>query len=485
MVKIEISKMRIEKQIVFAAFFICFSSLLFFSCSTNSKKNTTNYAERIDWISKIAQDYVGFNGTILVGDETGIIYHKSFGFGDKDKHIPLTPEYRFSPGSIDKEFTTVAIMLLKQQGHISYDDNLSKYLPDLPAWANQVNIWNILTHTSGLPDIKYGRNLITVDAIQQLMNVEELNYEPGTDYHYGNLHSVLRAMIIEKVSGQSQDVFIKENIFTPAGMDQAFSMISLDDKPSFVAHGSLPMAVAGIDMYVTAHDLYRWEKALWNGDIVDVELLKKALAPHELSGVPELATFDFGYFTKNENEEIFELIHDGTHPSHYALQSINFDTKLIIVLLSSDGNKSTLFSLNKSIRELADSSTIQIPSSWWFVHEAEMHGYPIAIETYKSMIKSGDRVKPEESLLNGIGYDLNKISTIEDALLLLKTNLEFYPNSANAHDSYAEILLEAGKYDEAKKIAESGLILAKQDGDNFLIRSLTTYLDKIDSESGE
>jgi hypothetical protein len=63
--------------------------------------------------------------------------------------------------------------------------------------------------------------------------------------------------------------------------------------------------------------------------------------------------------------------------------------------------------------------------------------------------------------------------------------LEFYPNSANAHDSYAEILLEAGKYDEAKKIAESGLILAKQDGDNFLIRSLTTYLDKIDSESGE
>ena len=98
------------------------------------------------------------------------------------------------------------------------------------------------------------------------------------------------------------------------------------------------------------------------------------------------------------------------------------------------------------------------------------------------MIKSGERVKTKESVLNRIGYDLSNDSTIDDALLLLKLNLEFYPNSANAYDSYAEILLEAGKYDEAKAVAEPGLKLAKQDGDNLLIRSLTTYLDKIDVE---
>ena len=474
--------MTIKKQLVFATFLIGSLSLLFFSCSTNTKKNTSTYAERIDWIAKIAQEYVGFNGTVLVGNDTGIIYHKSLGFGDEGKHVALTPAYRFSPGSIDKEFTTVAIMLLKQQGRISYDDTLSKYLPDLPVWANQVTIKHILTHTSGLPDIKYGRNLTTDGAIQQLMSIEKLDYEPGHGYYYGNLHSVLRAMVIEKVSGQPQDVFIKENIFIPAGMNQAFSRTSLENNQPLVAYGSLPMAVAGIDMYLTAQDLYRWENALWNGKVVNLKSLKEALAPHELSGQLNRATFDFGYFRKNGNEEISELFHDGTHPSHYALQSINFNTKLVIVLLSSDGKKSTLSLLNQSIRDLVDSSIVQVPNSWWLAHEAESHGYPAAIETYKSMIKSGERVKTKESVLNHMGYDLSDESTIEDALLLLKLNLEFYPNSANAHDSYAEILLEAGKYDEAKAVAEPGLKLAKQDGNNSLIRSLTAYLDKIDSE---
>jgi len=474
--------MIINKQLVLAIFLIGSLSLLLFSCSTNTKKNTPTYAQRIDWITKIAQDHVGFNGTVLVGNDTGIIYHKSFGFGDEEKNIALTPAYRFSPGSIDKEFTTVAIMLLKQQGLISYDDTLSKYLPDLPTWANQVTIKHILTHTSGLPDIKYGRNLTTDDAIEQLMSIEKLNYQSGHGYYYSNLHSVLRAMVIEKVSGQPQDVFIKKNIFIPAGMEQAFSRTSLDINQPLVAYGSRPMSVAGIDMYLTAQDLYRWEQALWNGNIVNLNTLKETLAPHVLSGELDRATFDFGYFTKNENDEISELFHDGTHPSHYALQSINFNTKLVIVLLSSDGNKSTLSLLNQSIRDLTDKSTVQIPSSWWLAHEAKLHGYSATIETYKSAIKSGERVKPRESMLNDMGYNLSDTSTIENALQLLKLNLEFYPNSANAHDSYSEVLLEAGKYVEAKAVAETGLKLAKQAGDDLLVRSLAAYLDKIDTE---
>ncbi len=455
--------------------------VLFFSCSTKAQTNTPSYEERIDSIARMAQDYAGFNGTVLVGNDTGIVYQKSFGFGGKDKNVVLTPEYRFSPGSIDKEFTTVAIMLLKQQGHISYDDTLSKYLPDLPNWTKQVQIKHILTHTSGLPDIRYDRNLTTEDAIQQLMSIEDLDYEPGKDFGYGNLHSVLRTMVIEKVSGQSQDIFIKENIFIPAGMEQAFSRTTLDMNQPLVAYGSLPMSVAGIDMYLTAQDLYRWEQALWNGKIVDLKLLKEALAPHVLSGEPNRAIFDFGYYTTDNNGELLELSHDGTHPSHYTLQSFNFVTKTTIILLSSDGNKATLSLIFKAIKKLAENPVIEIPDSWWLNKEAKLYGYPATIKTYKSMINNGDKVKPKESLLNGMGYSLRDKTTIKDALLLLKLNLELYPNSANTHDSYADILIKAGKYHEAKSIAESGLKLAKQSGNNFLIRSLSSYLEKIDA----
>ncbi|MEM6813769.1 MAG: serine hydrolase domain-containing protein [Bacteroidota bacterium] len=468
--------MKTKLTLLFSCFFITV-----FTNDLKAQAITLSYEECIDSIVRIAHDYVGFNGTVLVGNDTKIVYQKSFGFGDKDKNVALTPEYRFSPGSIDKEFTTVAIMLLKQQGRISYDDKLSKYLPDLPNWAKQVQIKHILTHTSGLPDIRYGRNLTTEGAIQQLMGVEQLEYEPGKDFGYGNLHSVLRTMVIEKVSSQSQDTFIKEHIFIPAGMEQAFSKTSLDMNRPLVASGSLPMSVAGIDMYVTAQDLYRWLKALWNGNIINLESLKEALTPHELSGELDRAIFDFGYFTKNNDGEILELFHDGTHPSHYTFQSLNFDTKLIIVLLSSDGNKATLSSLHRAIKKLAKNPVIEIPDAWWLNNEAKLYGYPTAIKTYKSMVDNGDKVKPKESLLNGMGYALSNKTSIKDALLLLKLNLEFYPSSANAHDSYAEVLIRAGKYQEAKSIAESGLKLAKQSENDFLIRSLTSYLDKIDT----
>ena len=444
-----------------------------------SASEQPDYNRRIDRIATIANDYAGFNGTVLVANSDGIIYQKSFGFADKDKTVTLTPEHRFSPGSIDKEFTTAALMLLEQQGRLGYGDRLSKYLPQLPPWAATVSIEHILTHTSGLPDIKYGRNLTTAAAIEQIMAVQKLNSKPGEEFQYGNLHSVLRTMVIENISGQSQDVFIKQNIFAPAGMDSAFSKTDPASKPPMMAYGDLPMTVAGIDMYVTALDLYKWEKALWNGDIVSKKSLTAALVPHKESGDSDRAYFDFGGFTTNEDGAVAEVYHDGTHPSHFALQSINFDTGLIVVLLSSDGNKSTLDPLKQAIVALADSPSVQIPDAWWLENERRLHGLPAALETLKSAIRSGERLTPKEPVLNSMGYALSGTGTIEDALAVLKLNVQFYPNSANAHDSYADNLLKAKEYSEAERIAERGLALAKKEGNGFLIRSMSGYLKKI------
>ena len=452
-------------------------SLLFVGCV--AKSDTPDYAERIDKIVSIASEYTGFNGTVLVANPNGVFYEKSFGFADKENTVALTPEYRFSPGSIDKEFTTAALILLKERGKISYSDKLSKYLPGLPTWAETVTIEHILTHTSGLPDIRYGRNLTTAAAIKQIMAVDKLDFTPGEGFAYGNLHSVLRAMIIEIVSGQPQDVFIKENIFTPAGMSTAFSKTDVDAQSPKVAFGEVNMAVAGIDQYVTPRDLYNWLTALWAGDIISKKSLEIATKPHKLAGNPNRAYFDFGWFTTNEDGSISEIQHDGTHPSHFALQSVNFDTGLVIILLSSDGNKATLASLNQAITTLANKPSVQTPVVWWLTRESKQRGVAATLETLQEMIKSGERQIPDEAVLNAMGYGLSGMEMISDALAVMKLNLEFYPNSANAHDSYADILLNAEKYSEAKRIAERGVVVAKDAGNDFLIKSMTGYLEKI------
>lgn len=445
-----------------------------------------DYEQRIERIATIASEYAGFNGTILVADSDGVFYHNSFGFADEDGTIALTPEHRFSPGSIDKEFTTVALMLLEQQGRLNYHDKLSGYLPELPHWANIVTIEQILTHTSGIPDINYGRNLTTADAIEQIMAVDELVFEPGQGFLYGNLNSVLRAMIIEQITGEPQDVFIQENIFDAAGMDSAYSRTDLAIEQPMTAFGDLPMAVAGIDMYVTALDLYRWETALWNGDIVARESLENVIVPHELRGSSSSAYFDFGSFQRNEDGALVGVMHDGTHPSHYALQSINFDTGLIIILLSSDGAKSTLGPLRQSIASLADNQTVALPASWWLANEVKQQGIASALENYRAAVEEGNgttadgsEIDSNEQTLNGYGYSLSGSGQMDDAIAVLGLNVELFPNSANAHDSFADILIQAEDYAQAKTITEQGLRLARQDRNSFLIQSMEDYLSTI------
>ena len=96
----------------------------------NSKRNVENikYTKQIDQILSLANDNVGFSGTLLVADSSGVIYQNSIGYANVEKSVKLTPEHQISPGSVGKEFTTIAIMMLQEQGKLNYNDKLSKHL---------------------------------------------------------------------------------------------------------------------------------------------------------------------------------------------------------------------------------------------------------------------------------------------------------------------------------------------------------------------
>ncbi|MDX1536243.1 alpha/beta fold hydrolase [Arsukibacterium sp.] len=291
----------------------------------------------------------GFNGTIVVGNKTQVILHKSIGYADSDNTIPITAKHLFSPGSVGKEFTTVSIMQLAKGKRLNYKDKISKYIDDLPSWANKITVEQILTHTSGLPDVKWKRDLNTTDVVQQIKQAQ-LAFEPGTRYKYTNLNVVVRALIVESITGQRYADYVADTIFKIAGMTDSFHQTENELASKKVVSGDFPTNVAGLTIYVTPLDLFKFENALWSDSLINTEQIKQVLLGDTLSGKDNRAYFDFGEYWLDDSRNLISWQHDGSNPSHHTLKHHDFITGNIFILMSSDGNKATLYKLLNELK---------------------------------------------------------------------------------------------------------------------------------------
>jgi len=167
-----------------------------------------------------------FSGTVLIARDGKPFYTRVYGLACKRYNVPNKLDTKFNLGSMNKMFTGVAIMQLVEQGKISLDDLVGKYLPDLPRKeiAEKVTIHHLLTHTSGMQDYweemfdSHWWEIKTVSQLAELIFDDTLLFEPGSDFHYSNSGPIVLGMIIEKVTGQDYYDYIREHIYKPAGM---------------------------------------------------------------------------------------------------------------------------------------------------------------------------------------------------------------------------------------------------------------------------
>lgn len=189
-----------------------FKTFIFLSAILISTINSLNAqgkkASEIDLLIRGANRLGLFNGNVLVADNGHIIYKTAIGFTDATRKTELTENYRFHIGSIAKEFNAVGIMILREQGKLSLDDKVSKYLPDLPSWAGKISIKNLLQYTSGLPEVKWASVKNDANNMADLKKLDNLNFEPGTSYNYNNNNVFLQRRIIEKISGLTFNEFV-------------------------------------------------------------------------------------------------------------------------------------------------------------------------------------------------------------------------------------------------------------------------------------
>jgi D-alanyl-D-alanine carboxypeptidase len=244
-------------------------------------------------IDKIAADSLAATGvpsaSVVVVKDGQIAYAKAYGTARLETNTAATPAMRYSIGSISKQFTAAAMLLLQEQGKLSLDDKVGKYIPDLTR-SNEVTIRQLLSHTSGYQDY-WPQDYVmppmlkptTSAAIMEHWAKIPLDFEPGTKWQYSNTNYVIAGAIIEKVSGTPLMEFLQKKVFSPLGMasvaniDQA--RLGDTDPTGYFRYGLGPLRPApkeGPGWLFAAGELAMpaSELAKWDISIIDKKLLK-------------------------------------------------------------------------------------------------------------------------------------------------------------------------------------------------------------------
>jgi D-alanyl-D-alanine carboxypeptidase len=261
--------------------------------SLNATAQTQLSADLIEKIDKVATDTLAKTGvpstSIAIVKDGQVAYVKAYGDARLDPKTPATPQMRYSIGSISKQFTAAAILLLQEQGKLSLDDRVAKFVPNLTR-ANEVTVRQLLSQTSGYQDywpqdyvMPMMLHPVTAQKILDMWARKPLDFEPGTKWQYSNTNYVIAGVIVEKVAGMPLLRFLQEKVFTPLGMtsvsDTDQARLGDTDPAGYLRYALGPLRPApkeGKGWLFAAGELAMpaQELAKWDISIMDQKLLK-------------------------------------------------------------------------------------------------------------------------------------------------------------------------------------------------------------------
>ena len=266
-----------------------FASLIviaaFAGCGTQSHMNA---------IDSIFRDYAGNvpGASVIVVRENRVVFRKSYGLANLEERTAAAPDTHYRLASVTKQFTAAAILTLAEQGKLSLDDPIRRWLPSLPAYADPITIRHLLTHSSGLIDYEDVMPSTTTiqlkdaDVLRLLETQSATYFRPGSSYRYSNSGYSLLALIVEKASGKRFADFLREQLFTPLGMtttvahEEGISTVvnrafgySRDGSAWHRTDQSMTSAVLGDGgIYTSADQLVHWLDVLDQGRFAEASL---------------------------------------------------------------------------------------------------------------------------------------------------------------------------------------------------------------------
>lgn len=373
----------VGKALATNVFLFLLPVLIIQSCSSQESSGDETLGRSIDSIMTAIVDTAKFNGNILVARGGKVVYQKSFGVADFYTKEELNDSSLFELASVSKQFTAMGIMMLKEQGRLAYEDDVKRYIPELP--YEGMTIRHFLTHTSGIP--AYEENFEGWDSNAIAFNGDMINllakrkpsvlFTPGEKWEYSNTAYAMLATIIERVTKKSYADFLQENIFTPLNMKRtrvfntrrstkdvipnyAFGFVFSDSLKKYVLPDSLPSFhyVYTLDGIVgdgtvnsTTTDLLLWDQALYTEKLVKQTTLQDAYTPVKLKND---STFNYGFGWGIEKDSILgkTVQHSGGWPGYVTYIKRYLEKNYCIILLTNNEGKGMSSALTEISRRL-------------------------------------------------------------------------------------------------------------------------------------
>jgi CubicO group peptidase (beta-lactamase class C family) len=284
-------------------FLLTIMVIVFTMDASSQVLNTKAMSAEFDKLLSAQYKTGGTGCAALVAINGKITYKKAFGMANLELNVPMQPDMVFRIGSITKQFTAIAILQLMEQGKLSLQDDITKYIPDYPTQAYKITIENLLTHTSGIKSytnvpefMKYIMDDLKPEEVIDKFKNLPMEFAPGTKWNYNNSGFFLLGYIIEKVSGMKYQDYIEQNLFKPAGMtnslygsnrkiikNRAYPYQPDGDSTVNADYMSMLLPYSAGSLMSTVEDLYKWNRALISDKLVKKENLEKAWTEYKLS----------------------------------------------------------------------------------------------------------------------------------------------------------------------------------------------------------
>jgi len=418
-------------------------------------QTSENIAKKIDSAFSIYNSKTAGVAVAVVKDGQ-VVFKKGYGMANLEYDISNAPKTIFHIASVSKQFTAFAVYLLEKQGKISFDDDIRKYIPELPVYTKPITIKHLLSHTSGLKDqwsllTLAGWRMDDVITTEQILRIissyRELNFPPGTQFKYSNTGYTLLAEIVKRVSGNSFSEFAKAHIFDPLEM---YNTQFYEDNSKIVrnraySYGTkngayekrnLNYATAGpTSLFTNVEDLSKWVLNFENPVVGDIELIKRFNETSTLyNGEPAVLSVMDGetiYHAKGQfkrNYRGLDLYNHTGSDAGFKSYLVRFpEKKLSIILLSNDEN----FAAYKSGLEIAEfylSGSLK-------KKELNKEGLP-KIEALPKPIASNDLKDYEGKFQNDDLSSLFTVKTINEKLTIMHHRLSNITLTAAEKDGF-------------------------------------------------
>ncbi|MGB8190507.1 MAG: serine hydrolase domain-containing protein [Chitinophagaceae bacterium] len=494
--------------------------LVFFFYATTAFAQT--WEDTVQRIEKLFDVYKNIPGAQLAISRNGqVIYSKAWGMADMEHDVSLTTASLTEAGSVSKQFTAACILLLEQQGKLSLEDDVRKYIPELPDYGNIIKLRHMMQHTSGLRDWgsiaamagwpRSSKTYDNTDALVFSTRQKGLNNVPGAEYIYSNSNYNLFAVIIERVSGLSLADFSRKYIFDPAGMKQTQWR---DDYKRIVKNRAIGYERTATGYYTnmpneyvygngglitTAEELLQWNNYYLNGKLGTPSLLEKQLFSNPLLNGNK-HNYGAGLFIQSVNGWK-DIMHDGATAGYRAVLHHFPHLGLSIAWLSNNSMPTAV--VNEVINVFVERKPVveqpapapftvspQTAESYagWYRNERNGDGLQVTAKDGNLMIQN-QKLTPVSNTHFILGR--NAFDFIKNGLHLVTASNDtiLFKAVSKADTSAAALSQYTGTYFSEETVSE--LNIAFKDGKLYLqtkpyfeIRLTRTYKDAFSSEAG-